>query len=212
LTNPLSSPSQTEDRSGPDWEAYYKAVAARPPRELLRHALRLFPAPLKPVRLAIDIGCGAGIETRELLRQGWHVLAIDAEPAAIARVQASLPPEDAARLQVRVGSIIGMQLPPADFIWAGLSLPFVPPQNFSAVWAEIAKALTPGGRFAGDFFGTQDVWASDTSMSFHTAKGLKALFRPLHLDYFITERGLRPTATAGVKQNHSFSAIVSRPG
>jgi trans-aconitate methyltransferase len=35
---------------------------------------------------AVDLGCGAGRDTAELLRRGWRVLAIDAEAEAIRRL------------------------------------------------------------------------------------------------------------------------------
>ncbi|MEC4815643.1 MAG: methyltransferase domain-containing protein [Scytonema sp. PMC 1069.18] len=41
---------------------------------------------LAPSRFAVDLGCGDGRDTVELLRQGWRVLAIDGEAEAIARL------------------------------------------------------------------------------------------------------------------------------
>lgn len=36
-------------------------------------------------RNAVDLGYGAGNETWQLIKAGWHVLAIDKEPEAVAR-------------------------------------------------------------------------------------------------------------------------------
>jgi len=195
-----------------DWEAYYKVVCTRPPRELLRHALMLFPRAPIGSRLAIDIGCGAGNETLELLRQGWNVLAIDQEPAAIRRLRDAVADADRPRLQLYAGSIIGNVLPKADLIWAGLSLPFVARSDLDNVWTTVADALKTGGRFAGDFFGTRDAWAWEEGMSFFTQKELKALLKPLAIEYFMTEHGARPTATQGVKRSHAFAVIARRKG
>ncbi|AZE49679.1 SAM-dependent methyltransferase [Pseudomonas chlororaphis] len=41
------------------------------------------------IRQAVDLGCGAGNETRQLVQAGWQVLAIDREPEAIARTTAN---------------------------------------------------------------------------------------------------------------------------
>jgi trans-aconitate methyltransferase len=71
-----------------DWLAYYQAVAGRPPRNTLLTALNYFEAeaPVDSPRVAVDLGCGDGRDTVELLRRGWQVLAIDGEAQAIARL------------------------------------------------------------------------------------------------------------------------------
>ena len=83
----------------PEWTSYYEAVDGREPRELLIEALDA----LGDVGSAIDLGCGDGTETAELLRRGWGVLAIDAEPDGIRRLRRRVPVADAARLEARVG-------------------------------------------------------------------------------------------------------------
>ena len=67
-----------------NWGDYYRVTSGRPPRELLRQTLLRFPRSDGSPRLAIDLGCGAGIETMALLEQGWHVLAIDQQQEATA--------------------------------------------------------------------------------------------------------------------------------
>ncbi|HKW53315.1 MAG TPA: class I SAM-dependent methyltransferase, partial [Stellaceae bacterium] len=60
-----------------DWDEYYERVAGRPPRPTLLAALERFGA--EGGQSALDLGCGDGRDTIELLRRGWRVLAIDAE-------------------------------------------------------------------------------------------------------------------------------------
>ena len=69
-----------------DWTAYYNAIANRPPRKTILTALAAFEKP----GVAIDLGCGDGRDTVEILRQNWTVLAIDREPDAITRLLVGL--------------------------------------------------------------------------------------------------------------------------
>jgi tellurite methyltransferase len=92
MGNPSSAPHP--DR----WSEYYKVASGRPPRELFRQTVIRFGQADHPSRLAIDLGCGAGTETVALLNQGWHVLAIDQQPEAIADVMARVAPEHQTRL------------------------------------------------------------------------------------------------------------------
>jgi hypothetical protein len=48
---------------------YYQKVGQRQPRNLFLQAVNLFSSP----GLAVDLGCGASVETRELLGRGWQV-------------------------------------------------------------------------------------------------------------------------------------------
>jgi len=153
MSNSASAPHQ--DR----WVEYYKVAFGRPPRELLRQTVIRFGQADHPSRLAIDLGCGAGTETVALLSQGWHVLAIDRQPEAIAQVMARVAPEHQARLATQVVSFEHVECPASDFIWAGLSLPFCPPAHFPRLWEKIVASLRAGGRFAGDFFGVRHAWA-----------------------------------------------------
>src|SRR5688500_4932830 len=60
------------------WARYNSGQTTRPVRDLCRRAMTL--AGPGNGRTAIDLGCGAGRETRALLDAGWRVLAIDNEP------------------------------------------------------------------------------------------------------------------------------------
>jgi tellurite methyltransferase len=193
------------------WQDYYRTVGGRPPREFFFQARVRFPKPMPaPPPLAIDLGCGAGVETLELLKLGWRVLAIDRQPEALEQVLSRTPPELLANLTTQAGDFASLSLPPADFIWAGLSLPFCPPQHFPALWAQIAAALPPGGLFAGDFFGPEHAWAAKPQMTIHSFAQLHALFAGWQIDYTLTEQGRRSTALDGIIPWQMFSIIAIR--
>jgi trans-aconitate methyltransferase len=59
--------------AGERWEDYYAALEGRAARPLLVDALAL----IESLGLAVDLGSGDGTETRELLRRGWSVVAVD---------------------------------------------------------------------------------------------------------------------------------------
>ncbi|HKA27105.1 MAG TPA: class I SAM-dependent methyltransferase, partial [Gaiellaceae bacterium] len=85
------------------WGRYYDAAKGGAPRETLLFALDLFEREGGggKERLAVDLGCGEGRDTVELLRRGWRVLAIDAEREAIERLRTrpGLDSAAAARLE-----------------------------------------------------------------------------------------------------------------
>lgn len=188
------------------FSSYYQATKDRPPRELYRQVVRRF----EPPGMAIDLGCGIGNETADLLSRGWRVLALDAQAEAINLLEERIPPEHRDRLQTRVASFENLELPPADFIWAGLSLPFCPPDAFDALWSKIVASLKPGGRFAGDFFGNRHAWAVRPGMTSHAIEQVKALAQNLTLEYFIEEEGETGTVSDGIQHWHAFALVLRK--
>jgi tellurite methyltransferase len=95
----------------PPWNAYYEAVAGRPPRETLIKALAQFDAEpfLDRSRFAVDLGCGEGRDTAELLARGWQVLAIDGEEKAFEQLRQRLLQGD--RLQTQTMRFEDLTLP-----------------------------------------------------------------------------------------------------
>ena len=91
------------------WTRYFDA-AGEDPRPTLLAALDLFDAePNDPERLAVDLGCGTGRDTFELLRRGWRVLAIDAQEEAIRRLLQSAKRFSSDRLETQVAEFASAQ-------------------------------------------------------------------------------------------------------
>src|SRR5438093_6357094 len=116
----------------PTWSDYYAANADREPREMLMETLASF----TNAGEAVDLGCGAGIDTVAMLERGWRVLATDAEEKAIALLRERVPPSLDPRLRTRVARMEDLELPQVDLVWAGFSLFFCPPERFEDVWTK----------------------------------------------------------------------------
>jgi tellurite methyltransferase len=192
---------------GDEWVDYYDEQGDREPRDLLLQALDSFDAE-GHVGVAVDLGAGQGFETAELLRRGWEVLAIDAEPDGIRRLLERVGEEP--RLTTLVSPMQDATLPPADLVHASFSLPFCPPASFPGLWDRIRSAIRPGGRFTGELFGDRDTWASTEShMTFFDAAGARALFDGFDVESFVEEE---EDDEEMPKHWHVFHVIARQPG
>jgi tellurite methyltransferase len=156
------------------WRRYYEVTAERPAWGTVRKAIELFreedaaaAAAGKPPRrrFAVDLGCGAGRDARELLRAGWRVLAIDNEPGARTAIEAATEPELRPQLEVQVGDLASVAIPECDLVNASVSLQFLKGRAFDATWDRIMAALRPGARLSAMIFLDRDEGASDPELS-----------------------------------------------
>ena len=158
----------------------------------------------------MDLGCGDGTDTVELLNRGWEVVSIDAQEGSIRRVREKIPPEAASRSTTIVSAMEDASLPRSDLVFASFSLPFCRPDAFPDLWDRLRSALYPGGRFAGELFGDRDSWASDPDMTFHDAGAARCLFDGLEVESFEEEEE-DGDAFDGQKHWHVFHVIARRP-
>jgi tellurite methyltransferase len=188
--------------------AYYDATANRPPRRTLLAALGNFG---DFAGMAVDLGCGDGRDAVELLRRGWSVLAIDAEPEAIARLEArpDLPPQR--RLETRTARFEATQWPETDLVNASFALPLVPPDAFAALWRSIVASLKPGGRFAGQLYGERDGWAGRPGVTCLRRSEAERLLADLVVELFEEEESDAVTPRGAPKHWHIFHIVARRP-
>ena len=169
-----------------DWIGYYDAQGERQPRDLLLQAITSFEREGR-TGTAVDLGCGTGADTAELLARRWDVVAVDGQEEAIRRLRKKVDPNAVSRLRAVVSKMEDATFAPADFVFASYSLPFCRPDAFPSLWERLRSCLRPGGRFAGELFGDRDSWASDREMTFHDAAAARVLFDGLDIEVFEEE-------------------------
>ena len=167
------------------WPDYYAVTVGRPAWGTTVDAAERFAAedgPGAPGRLAVDLGCGAGRDARELLRRGWRVLAMDREAAAIDALMTATPEADRPRLQGVVADLDAFEVPPCDLVIASVSLQFLAPDAYAAMFGRIAAALAPGGRLAGLLYGDRDESATDPAYTCPSPDALRGYLRAFEIE------------------------------
>ncbi len=208
------------ERSQPDkravlhrkWSDYYQAVSGRPPRDTLLFALDLFDLELgnNVSRQAVDLGCGDGRDTVEILRRGWQALAIDGSPDAIDRL-VRRPDIDPTNLTTEIQNFESLTLPPdVDFLNASFCLQFCPQEKFPEFWAKLVGCLRAGGRFSGQLFGDRDSWTQYANMNFHTRDDVGILLADFDLELFDEEEHPGKTALGEAKYWHIFQIVARK--
>lgn len=103
-----------------------------------------------PVRRVLDLGAGRGELTLLAALAGCEVTAVDYSPAAIAILQESLQahPEAAARVECHCADA-STYIPQGhyDVVLAGDLIEHLSAQELEGLYARVAAALAPGGRF-----------------------------------------------------------------
>lgn len=199
-----------------DWPRYYDAVEGKPARDSLLKALDLFEklatpdSPLPAHRLAVDLGCGTGRDTLELLRRGWAVHAVDHSPDAFDRLLPRLPPEARPRFTHAVADFESLQVPPALLVNASYALPFCRPDAFDDLWRKITAAIPINGRFAGQLFGERDDWAALPDRTHHTRSQVDRLFAGFTLESLQEIENREAGATGEIKNWHLFHIVARK--
>jgi tellurite methyltransferase len=193
-----------------DWRRYYEA-AGDEPRETLLFALGRFDEEEPRDRFAVDLGCGTGRDTLELLRRGWRVLAIDGQAEAIDRLLARRDVvATGGRLHTQVSRFEDAEWPGADLVNSSFALPFCPPRAFREVWHRIGSTLRPGGRFSGQLFGDRDGWSGERELTFHTRAEVEALLESFEVERLDEVEQDGTTAVGTPKHWHLFHVVARR--
>ena len=185
------------------WEDFYKITKDKPHWPMLAQAVSL----LSRKGNALDLGCGAGRDTRYLLEQGFYVTAVDSNAHAIALL-ADFPQDHLRAVQSSFGDF---EFETYDLVNAQFALPFTPKARFHEVFARVKRSLLAGGIFVGQFFGVHDEWNTpENHMTFFTREQAEDELTGLKVVEFREEDVDGHVADGTPKHWHMFHIIVQR--
>ena len=157
--------------------AYYRARAPEYaqstvdglPADALAVAQRELPAALdrfRPAGEVLELACGPGTWTAQLLRHAASVTALDASPEMLALAAEAVGADE--NVSFELADIFDWTPPQRfDVVFFGFWLSHVPAERFEAFWTLVAACLVPGGRvlFVDDGYRTAEelVWGERSS-------------------------------------------------
>lgn len=193
------------------WDRYYQNKVGQPPREMVSHAIDRFSQP----GVAIDLGAGVGNEAVYMANHGWIVYAVEEQAKAVSILESrkdsvsGLVPLHADFSQTSTWN----SLPQADLIFASYSLPFIPKEEFKAIWDNLRSKLSSGGRFAGHFFGNQfQGFSSEEAkqMTFLTRQEVLELLNDFEIEFFEETNQDDVSGTGKKTHSHVFEVIARK--
>jgi len=135
------------DRLLDEQAAYYRAIAAGyldqldlPGHDEVCEALDAF----RPTGRVLELACGPGVWTGQLLRYASHVTAVDASAEMLA-MAAARTGGDRVRF-VQADLFAWRPDRRYDVVFIGFWLSHVPPERFASFWSLVADCLEPDGR------------------------------------------------------------------
>jgi SAM-dependent methyltransferase len=149
--------------------AYYRALAPGyldqgldlPGGDELTEALDAF----RPAGSVLELACGPGVWTGQLLRYATNVTAVDASPEMLALAAARIGSD---RVRFIQADLFAWQPDRRyDVVFMGFWLSHVPAERFASFWSLVADCLEPAGRvfFADDGYRTPDELVEGPSSS-----------------------------------------------
>lgn len=161
--------------------------------------------------LAIDLGCGNGVDTFALLDGGFSVLAIDKNPDCLSELKQGVENNLRKNLVFQNLSFEDIDFLPSSYIVnASFSLPFCHPDEFNKLWTIIKGGIKPKGFFCGHFFGPNDSWSSNNKMTFLDLQNIKELLGEFEI--FVLEETSKAGKTISGKEKfwHVFHVVARK--
>ncbi|MCD4713079.1 MAG: YdeI/OmpD-associated family protein [Clostridiales bacterium] len=163
-------------------QKYQEKSKNKEPAELAKNLLLFIP----PHSKILDLGAGAGTDSRFLVDNGHSVTAIDRETTVISEVMESHGGLYSQSISVVKGDFYDMSLPDCDVIYANYSLPFCATSDFLVKWLNLESQVKVGTIVAYIFFGKNDDWKNSTEkFTFHSKEDVESLldqYEILHIE------------------------------
>jgi len=192
------------------WDTYFASKLRNPPEQFIVSGLREI-ATSGSGKVAIDLGCGIGHETKLLLQNKYKVIAVDANARAL-HYMMLLPgmakyKSNLTTINSSFETLNFSNLPQVDLIISSFALPFVPKQDFKRVWQNVIATIKPGGHIIVNLFDPNyEFYNNKDNMSFHTKSAALALFN----DFNIIDFRVVKSASLQQGENNLYYIIIAQ--
>lgn len=187
------------------WFDYYKKVASREPDSILKLVINNH-CPIDGI--AYDMGCGAGDDTKYLLKKGFKVIAVDKEPSAIEFIKSTIKNND--NLTLQNNSFEQLVIAKCNLIFGRASFPFCNPKYFNTFWNRMRKSLKKNGILCGTLFGDKDAWSTSNELTFISHENWSNLLKGFEILYFDEQEFDGATALENKKHWHIYYFILKK--
>jgi tellurite methyltransferase len=187
-------------------KGYYERTQNRSSHDLLKEALKYIKSGSK--KTALDLGCGAGSDTRFLLENGFSVIAVDGSADAEAYIKA-LPHQE--KVHFIQSAFETFDFGSYDLVNASRSLPFTHKVKFEEVFSKLKKSIKQSGVFVGQFYGVNDQWNKpEETMTFLNKREIEILLSDLKIIMLVEKEYDGTIANGKPKHWHIFDIIASK--
>ena len=182
-------------------------------REASKFLLKTLDMPDLNVGLALDLGCGSGSDSLELLRQGWQVTSIDKSEEGINFLKAQIEDDDS--IEIKNTSFEDMKLLKNnyDLIYSRYALYFCQKTNWQSVWKEIKESLKSGGMISMHLFGINDGFKNSKrhgDMTFFSKDDIKETFKEFKIIFEHEDEHDAKSAVGQMKHWHVFTIVAQK--
>ena len=182
---------------------YYEISGSRKPSPLLLRVLQQ-----GDFSTALDLGCGAGVDAKEMSKRGLSVTAVDINPEVKKFFK------DNNGINVQTSSFLEFDFQKYDLIFSKSALVFLPPHDFEKVIRKIKKSLNSKGIIALRLWGKNDSAAKRPErkgkMTFVSKEELENMFRDFEVIELTEEEKDGKTALGQPKHWHFFNLIARK--
>lgn len=186
---------------------YYELTKDHQPRPLLVEAVTLLESDQTQ---ALDLGCGAGNETRFLLERGFTVTAVDSNRYAGQYIMDLPHAQERARFVH--ASFNSFEYEMYDLVNALYSLSFMPRPYLEEVMGKILGSIKSKGIFVGNFFGPNDEWnIPESQMTFIDKDETRNILADMEVITLTEHEHRGPKANNTLKNWHIVSFVAKKP-
>ena len=187
------------------WQKFNENTKNNPPRELYIEAIKLIKTQHPN---CLDIAAGALNETKDMLKRGCKVTAIDSNDQITQLAKQITTTNLTTVVSTMEDYKYGQNK--FDFIVAMFALPFITQEKFENTFLNITLSLKKSGIFAFHLFGKNDDWSKNKKMAFHDKDSIDKLLKNVRILKLKEIEDKGETANGQDKHWHIFQVIIRK--